>query len=76
MRTEKKYAFHETMAREKEYWDPLTTVEKERAEAIQIEEAAIAAGLTGGASMGSIKDASVVGSSVGEDNNSISGSIT
>lgn len=76
VRTEKKYAFHETMAREKEYWDPLTTVEKERAEAIQIEEAAIAAGLTGGASVGSIKDASVVGSSVGEDNNSISGSIT
>ena len=77
VRSEKKADFLHTVAREKEYWDPLATVEKERAEAIQIEEAAIAASVTSVASVGSIKDASsIAGSSIGDDNNSLSGSVT
>lgn len=77
VRSEKKSAFQQTMAKEKEYWDPLTTVEKERAVAIQIEEAAIAAGLTGGASVVSTADGnSVAGTSIGGDGASVSGSVT
>jgi hypothetical protein len=76
VRSEKKSVFQQTMAKEKEYWDPLTTVEKERAAAIQIEEAAIAAGLTGGASVVSTADGnSVAGTSVGGDGASASGSV-
>lgn len=76
VRSEKKSAFQQTVAREKEYWDPLTTVEKERAEAILVEEAAIAAGLTSAASIADNADgSSVAGTSIAGDA-SISGSIT
>ncbi len=61
---EKKSEHMERVAKEKEFWDPLKTVEREREEAILLEEAALAAGLL---------DAQEGDASVNGDNASIGG---